>query len=72
MLHLAMQVVGFSELIKISKRVHINVTDETQALSSTSGEDEALQVPLDVVQSAREAGIHFEAHIPLSKQALEG
>ena len=64
--------VGFSELIKISKRVHINVTDESTSLASAEEGGEGLQVPLDVVQFAREGGIHFEAHIPLSKQALEG
>lgn len=65
-----MQVVGFSELIKISKRVHINVTDSEGPVADDY--TDPLQVPLDVVQAAREGGIHFEAHIPLSKQVLEG
>jgi hypothetical protein len=62
------QVVGFSELIKISKRVHINATDKKPNVPEVS---EPMQVPLDVVQAAREGGIHFEAHIPLSKEVLE-
>lgn len=66
------QVVGFSELIKISKRVHMNVTDSNSSVRNNLHSSEPMQVPLDVVQAAREGGIHFEAHIPLSKQVLEG
>jgi hypothetical protein len=65
------QVVGFAELIKISKRVHVSVSDVTEEVGHRRLPTHALEVPLDVVQSAREGGIHFEAHIPLSRQALE-
>ena len=64
------QVTGFVEVIKISKRVHIVASEQDSSSCMMPSESAELERTLDLVQCAKDGGIHFEAHVPLSKHAM--
>eukprot|EP00892_Ulva_mutabilis_P003580 jgi/Ulvmu1/1594/UM111_0022.1 len=68
--HVFAKVTGFVEVIKISKRVHIAASEPETSSCMMPSESAELERTLDLVQCAKDGGIHFEAHVPLSKHAL--
>jgi hypothetical protein len=64
------QVLGFTDAIKISKRVYVQALPSDTETVDLVDDSALLDSTLDLVQAAREGGIHFEAHIPLSKDAM--
>jgi len=68
-----MQVLGFDDPIKISKRVQYECVDTREARTARAAIMRPIlddNVPSKCSTAAQAGGIEFEAHIPLSQAAL--
>ena len=71
--NICMQVVGFDDPVKVSKRVHFQAVEQRPPRAAACDVVRPL-LPLDApvrcAKAAHVAGIEFEAHIPMAAEAM--